>query len=323
MTEYTGRTLSGPPDETADDAGRAWSGSPDEKDDVGRTLSGPPDEPQELPSDLNALAHILEAAMHPGAVPPRLTVPTPHSSNAPLDPVTPPPPQPATTAPSSSEPAAFDEVARSLAAAEACVPLLAQATGLMRLAALDVVRAETARAGGLLQLLRYLRGDLVPPRTSISSNAVLQRVTQAAESERRLRGIALTYRSNVTDVVVGGDETLLANTLLALMLATFALLEQVQNARVVLSVSVSGDGKVSFTVAQDHVAAPALWSAHAASDDVSYADGAVVSAVAIGAARRTARESNGRFTISGGEHSSLITLVLPVLRPTEIDEQLQ
>src|SRR5262245_27109374 len=93
------------------------------------------------------------------------------------------------------EAAAFDEVARSLAAAEACVPLLAQSTGLLRIAALDVVKAETARAGGLLQLLRFLRGDTTPAMTAVSTTAVLQRVVQAVESERRLRGIALTSRS--------------------------------------------------------------------------------------------------------------------------------
>ena len=119
------------------------------------------------------------------------------------------------------EAAAFDEVARSLAAAEACVPLLAQSTGLLRLAALDVVRAETARAGGLLQLLRFLRGDISLPMTAVSTTAVVQRVAQALESERRLRSIALTTRSSVADATCAGDETLLANTLITLLLLTF------------------------------------------------------------------------------------------------------
>ena len=82
----------------------------------------------------------------------------------------------------------------SLAAAEACVPLLAQSTGLLRIAALDVVRAETARAGGLLQLLRFLRGDVSPAVTAVSTSAVVQRVAQALESERRLRSVSLTTR---------------------------------------------------------------------------------------------------------------------------------
>ena len=92
----------------------------------------------------------------------------------------------------------------------------------MRLAALDVVKAETARAGGLLQLLRFLRGDVSPPMTAVSTAVVTQRVVQAAEAERRLRGIALATRSNVADATCAGDETLLTNMVLALLLITFA-----------------------------------------------------------------------------------------------------
>jgi len=57
-----------------------------------------------------------------------------------------------------SEAVAFDEVARSLAAAEACVPLLAQSSGLMRIAALDVVKAETARIYPLGERAAHITG---------------------------------------------------------------------------------------------------------------------------------------------------------------------
>ena len=109
------------------------------------------------------------------------------------------------------------------------MPLLAQSTGLLRLAALDVVRAETARAGGLLQLLRFLRGDISPPMTAVSTTALVQRVVQTLESERRLRSIALTTRSGVADATCAGDETLLANTLITLLLLTFAALDGVRS----------------------------------------------------------------------------------------------
>ena len=208
------------------------------------------------------------------------------------------------------EAAAFDEVARSLAAAEACVPLLAQSTGLMRLAALDVVKAETTRAGGLLQLLRFLRGDVVPVTGAVSSSAVVQRVVQAAESERRIRGISLATRSSVSDVVLAGDETLLANTVLALLLITFAALEGVPSARVTLSVSVGDEGEVTLTVSQDHVAAPATWSTL----DEGAADAAAVSGVAIAAAHRLAATWDGTFTVTTAEHATAFTIALPMLR---------
>jgi hypothetical protein len=293
------------------------------KESVRLTEEAPPRE--ELPSDLSSLANILEAAMLPS--PPRQrvaddaalreVVQSPPREEAVHSPLTPAPPV-ETTDGAQREAAAFDAVARSLAAAEACVPLLAQSTGLLRIAALDVVRAETARAGGLLQLLRFLRGDVSPPITAASTNAVVQRVVQALESERRLRSIALTTRSSVADATCAGDETLLANTLLVLI--TFAAVEGVQNARVALSVTVSDDEEIGLAISQDHVAAPAGWTARAGSEDLSADSAQAIAVVALAAAHRLAREWHGRFAIATGEHSSILTIWLPMLQPGDSDQ---
>ena len=221
---------------------------------------------------------------------------------------------------SEREAVAFDEVARSLAAAEACVPLLAQATGLMRLAALDVVKAETARAGGLLQLLRFLRGDISLPITSVSTTVVIQRITQAAEAERRLRGISLVTRSSVADATCAGDETLLTNTVLALLLITFGLLEGVQNARVTLAVTVNEKNDIGLAVSQDHVPAPASWTKETGSGDLPADAARVVPAIALNAAHRLAHEWRGRFALASGEHSSILTLWLPALQPDAFEQ---
>ena len=215
------------------------------------------------------------------------------------------------------EAAAFDEVARSLAAAEACVPLLAQATGLMRLAALDVVKAETARAGGLLQLLRFVRGDVVPSESTVSTNAVLQRVIQSAEAERRLRGIAMTSRSSHAngDALVSGDEALLSNALLALTLATFALLDGVQDAQVTLSVDVSDAGEVALSVSQDQASAPAGWMARDEADQTTSDSAGVVAGVARHASLQLARAWGGEFTVSSAERSTICTVWLPGVQP--------
>ena len=213
----------------------------------------------------------------------------------------------------SGEGVAFDEVARSLAAAESCVPLLAQSTGLMRLAALDVVKAETTRAGSLLQLLRFLRGDIIPARTAVSSSATVQRVVQAADSERRLRGISLTTRSSVSDITLAGDESLLANALLALLLSTFALVEGVQNARVTVSVSVSDEGEVGLTVSQDHVPAPPTWTARPAPDELPGDAATILHGIAMSAAQHLARVWDGRFAVAAGERSSILTIWRPAV----------
>lgn len=277
--------------------------------------------PDELPSDLTALANILGAAMATDAPPdrdarthPKPQVPQPKSQEQPL---TSRIQAFAPSEPTEGEATAFDEVARSLAAAEACVPLLAESTGLLRIAALDVVKAETARAGGLLQLLRFLRGDVVPPITVVSTSAVVQRVAQALESERRLRSVALTTRSSVTDAACAGDESLLSNALLALLLITFAAIERVQNARVLLSVTVNDAGEIGLAVSQDHVAAPAAWMARSGSDQLVAEQGQAMVAVAISAAHRIVSQWGGRFALASGDHSSILTIWLPVLQPPE------
>ena len=301
---------------------------------------------RELPTDITSLAHILEAAMNPGGRTqtqnPKPQIPNPKSQSENLEISETNPesgtseatpqrrrtdeaadePQPITRTGDATRPeaAAFDEVARSLGAAEACVPLLAQSTGLLRIAALDVVRAETARAGGLLQLLRFLRGDLTPVMTAVSTSAVLHRVVQAVESERRLRSISLTTRSSVGDATCAGDEALLVNTLLALLLTTFAALEGVQNARVMLSVTVSDTGEIGLAVSQDHVAAPAAWLARAGSDELTTEAGQAVVGIALSAAHRLVWHWGGRFAIAAGEHSSILTLWLPTLHAEDVEQ---
>jgi hypothetical protein len=277
----------------------------------------------ELPSDVDSLAVILESAMRAAGAGAQVPDSEPSILDSrPPTPVLDPPRVEAVAPPgrtSEPEAAAFDEVARSLAAAEACVPLLAQSTGLMRLAALDVVKAETARAGGLLQLLRYLRGDITPPMTAVSTAVVTQRVAQAAEAERRLRGIALTSRSSVADATCTGDETLLTNVILALLLITFAVIQNVQNARVTLSVTISDEGDIGLAVSQDHVPPPAEWTTRTGLEELPVDGSQVVPAIAINAARRLAGEWNGRFAMAGGEHSTILTLWLPMLQSTDLE----
>ena len=298
--------------------------------------------PSELPTDLSALASILEAAMTSDSPEPRPDRRARHLEAVNSQLPSPPPSRaevharfgetsPELVAGITSrqaevgdaqphrEAAAFDEVARSLAAAEACVPLLAQSTGLLRLAALDVVRAETARAGGLLQLLRFLRGDISPPMTAVSTTAVVQRVVQALESERRLRSIALTTRSDVSDATCTGDETLLANTLITLLVLTFAAVNGVQNARVMLSLTVSDAGEIGLAVSQDHVSAPEAWTTRAGSQESNAEASQAVAAIALNAAHRLAREWHGRFAVASGEHSTILTIWLPTLQPEDLE----
>lgn len=286
--------------------------------------------PIDLPSDFAALATILEAAMSSESAarafdrkPPMPRAPAretaAHSPSA-FDraPAATDLPAPTAVQPSTSvtafEAAAFDEVARSLAAAENCVPLLAQSTGLMRLAALDVVKAETSRAGALLQLLRFLRGEVTPGRLSASSGKVVERVVQAVESERRLRGIVLVTSSDVSDATCTGDESLLTSVLMALLICTYGLVEGIPSARVTLSVRIASDGGVVFSVSQNHVAAPELWRVRTTGNEFATDAGGIVCAVAMSAAFTVAWKWGGDFSVAAPEHASALTLTLPPLR---------
>ena len=117
-----------------------------------------------------------------------------------------------------------------------------------------------------------------------------------------------------------GDETLLTNTLLVLLLITFAAVEGVQNARVMLSVTVSDDEEIGLVVSQDHVAAPVSWAARAGSEDLTADAAQAVAVVALAAAHRLVREWHGRFAIATGEHSSILTIWLPGLQPGDVEQ---
>ena len=159
-----------------------------------------------------------------------------------------------------------------------------------------------------------------PPITAVSTTAVVQRVAQALESELRLRSIALTTRSSVTEATCAGDETLLSNTLLILLLITFAAIEGVQNARVTLSVTVSDGHEIGLAVSQDHVAPPVSWTSRTGSEELSADNGQAIASVALAAAHRLVREWHGRFAIGSGEHSSILTLWLPTLQAEDVKQ---
>jgi hypothetical protein len=122
----------------------------------------------------------------------------------------------------------------------------------------------------------------------------------------------------VADATCTGDETLLANTLITLLVLTFAAVNGVQNARVMLSVTVSDAGEIGLAVSQDHVSAPAAWTRRTGPESNADASQAVA-AIAVNAAHRLAREWHGRFAVASGEHSTILTIWLPTLQPEEVE----
>lgn len=208
--------------------------------------------------------------------------------------------------------AAFHEVARALAAAEACLTVLDDQTGLISMAVRDVMKAEMARATALLQLLRFLKGDLSPVQTTVSGNAVVQRAVQYVESERRLRGMALTANVSVRDVRFLGDEALLANVLFCLVLTAFIVLEGVEDPQVTLDVMLA-DGEMAISVTQEPATPAHPWTQRGIGTPSKDDAAGVFSAVAMSVGQRIAHAWGGRFTADATGRSMSVALQLPAV----------
>ena len=91
---------------------------------------------------------------------------------------------------------AFGAFADCLTAVASSADLLSSGSALTQAVAVDLVRAEAARALHLLKALRVLRGEVSPLRSPLYPRAVLQRVFDETVAERRLRGVTLTIDRN-------------------------------------------------------------------------------------------------------------------------------
>ena len=108
---------------------------------------------------------------------------------------------------------AFGAFADCLTAVASSAGLLSSGSALTQSVAVDLVRAEAARALHLLRAVRVLRGEMSQARRAIYPRALLQRVVDETEAERRLRGVSLAVDRNRMDAppLVGDEESLVAS----------------------------------------------------------------------------------------------------------------
>src|SRR5262245_52212999 len=90
----------------------------------------------------------------------------------------------------------FSAFADCLTAVASSAGLLSSGSALTQAVAVELVRAEAAHALHLLRAVRVLRGEVNPVRRPVYPRAVLQRVVDETEAERRLRGVTLTVDRN-------------------------------------------------------------------------------------------------------------------------------
>src|SRR5262245_26740131 len=87
--------------------------------------------------------------------------------------------------------ATFAAFADCLTAVASSANLLSPGSTLTQTVAVDLVRAEAARALQLLLAARVLKGDVSVARRDVSARTIVERAAEQTAAERRLRGLTL------------------------------------------------------------------------------------------------------------------------------------
>jgi hypothetical protein len=215
---------------------------------------------------------------------------------------------------------AFGAFADCLTAVASSAGLLSSGSALTQTVAIDLVRAEAARALHLLRALQVLRGEVSPSKRLVNPRTVLQRVFEETVAERRLRGIALTVdRSKADELSLLGDEELLVAAIGSLVVAAPALLNAQPTRSVSLSTTTRPDGAVVFVAAHEDAELPLFWRSILAEDDTR--DGAVpggsgpTSALTLlRAARQVAESHGGRMSVDCLDGLTSLSIAIPAGR---------
>jgi hypothetical protein len=214
---------------------------------------------------------------------------------------------------------AFGAFADCLTAVASSAGLLSSGSALTQAVAVDLVRAEAARALHLLKAVRVLKGDVTPARRTVHPRVVLQRVGEESEAERRLRGVTLTLDRNKTDgSLLTGDEELLVASISSLVVAAPALLSGQGTRTVSLSVT-PRDGAVVFTAEHEGSELPLFWRSILAEEDtrdgsVPGGAGASSALTLLRAARHVAELHGGRMTVDCLDGLTSLSIAIPATR---------
>jgi hypothetical protein len=215
---------------------------------------------------------------------------------------------------------AFGAFADCLTAVASSAGLLSSGSTLTQSVAIGLVRAEAARALHLLRALRVLRGEVSLMRRKLYPRAVLQRVVDETEAERRLRGGSITIDRGKNDATpIIGDEELLVASLGALVVAAPALLDSHNAPTISLSASARADGAVVFVANHEGAELPLFWRSILAEDDgregsVPGGSGVTSALTLLRAARQTAELHGGRMSVDCLDGMTSLSIALPAAR---------
>jgi ParB-like nuclease family protein len=215
---------------------------------------------------------------------------------------------------------AFGAFADCLTAVASSADLLSSGSALTQAVAVDLVRAEAARALHLLKALRVLRGEVGLLRSPLYPRAVLQRVFDETGAERRLRGVTLTIdKSKADGPPFAGDEDLLVAALGSLVVAAPALLSAQSVRAVSLNATTRSDGAVVFTADHEGAELPLFWRSILAEDDtregsVPGGSAATSALTLLRAAREAAELHGGRMSVDCRDGLTSLSIAIPTSR---------
>ena len=212
---------------------------------------------------------------------------------------------------------AFGAFADCLTAVASSAGLLASGSALTHAVAIDLVRAEVARALHLLRAVRVLRGEVNLVRRPVYPRTILQRVVGETEAERRLQGVALSINQSKADgALVTGDEELLVASIGALVVAAPALLNGQSARNVSLGVMTRADGAVVFVADHEGAELPLFWRSNLADDDaregaVPGGSGTTSALTLLRAARHVAEAHGGRMSVDCLDGLTSLSIAIP------------
>ena len=117
---------------------------------------------------------------------------------------------------------AATDVAQSLIALRTSTNLLTDRGGLASTVGANLIRAEAWRATCLLQVSRFLRGEIPPAIRPVQARGVIDQVFEAIQAELRLRGLTIGRRINVGERRIATDEQLLVGAISGLLMTMIA-----------------------------------------------------------------------------------------------------
>jgi hypothetical protein len=212
---------------------------------------------------------------------------------------------------------AFDAFADCLTAVASSAGLLSSGSALTQAVAVDLVRAEAARALHLLRAVRVLQGEAPSARQTIYPRAVLQRVVDETEAERRLRSVTLFIDENQTEASpIAGDEESIVSSIGSLVVAAPALLSGQGARNVSLGATRRVEGHVVFVAHHEGADLPLFWRSILAEDDtrqgaVPGGSGASSALTLLRAARHVAELHGGRMSVDCSDGSTSLSIAIP------------